>query len=222
MTTIIVLNAYDYRWEKYKDNPIYQRFIPTNYKDISPETLSQYVCKCNPKEELKRKIVSCAEGHKDILRKIVADDLKDVVVMEDDCNFDLSRLHELKEIKDFTYLGGKITSLVMAREKEFFRDKKQDIINSLKNGINQIDYDNYKITYGLCYFIPNKEIAQKILDHIPIYEKNRAIDIDYMLLQKKGIIKDFIFPALGTQNIPEANKGFTYTRYKMKDECFKY
>lgn len=222
MTNIIVLNAYDYRWEKYKDNPIYQRFKPTYYKDISQETLSQYVCKCNPREELFRKIVSCAEGHKGILRKIVADDLKDVVILEDDGMFDLSRLHELKGLKDFTYLGGMITSLVMKHEKEFIKDKREGIINGLSHGLNEIENENYRINLGLCYFIPNKDIAQKILDHIPIYKKNRAIDIDFMLLQKKGIIKDFIFPAIATQNIEEANKGFTYSRYKMKDIGFKY
>ena len=78
-----VLNAYDDRSEKYKHDDRYELIKPTHYKDISVDVMDEYYFKLFPKEDFKRKVISCAEGHKSLLKKIIDEDLKDVVMQLD-------------------------------------------------------------------------------------------------------------------------------------------
>ena len=46
------------------------------------------------------------------------------------------------------------------------------------------------------YFIPNADVAQKLLSLIPNGKKERAIDTEYIALQKKKYISLFYYPAI--------------------------
>lgn len=217
-----VLNAYDDRSEKYKHDDRYELIKPTHYKDISDDVMDEYYFKLFPKEDFKRKVISCAEGHKSLLKKIIDEDLKDVVILEDDCVLDIEKLELAMEcglkLNNFTYLGGWMTSLKLYEAKDFQEEKKNDIRKSLRhNSINKIDYEKFKISHACCYFIPNKDIAQTVLNNIPHFKKCRAIDTEFMGIQKKGLINDFYYPALATLHIKDAKKGFNYSSYKLPD-----
>ena len=44
-------------------------------------------------------------------------------------------------------------------------------------------------------------------------KKERAIDNEYIALQKKGKITKFVYPAIATLYLPHASQGFTYSTY---------
>lgn len=208
---VYVINAYKNRKEKYDDR--YTLFPAIWYEDITDDILENYYFRHNTKKDFKRKVVACAESHKKLLNEIILNDLKEVVIIEDDAIInDFSRLEELKDVNDFTYIGGDLTAIKWDLYKEFVKTKKEDVRQSLKIGMNTINISDWRISHACGYYIPNKEVAEKILKLIPVYEKGRAIDIEYMLLQKKKIIKDFIYPAIVTLNEEEAKKGFNYSK----------
>jgi len=211
---VYVINGYEERKLKYDKR--YHIFPAIWWEDIDDETLSKYHFRHNAKDEYRRKVVACAESHKNMLKDIILNDLKEVVIIEDDCVIkDFSRLEELKTRNDFTYIGGDITSLTLNKANEFRRCKKNELRLKLKKGLNEIDIENWRIAHACGYYIPNKEIAEKILKLIPVYDKCRAIDKEYMLLQEKKIIKDFIYPAISIIRVNEAKTGFNFSTYTL-------
>jgi len=217
---VFVINAYVERSLKYDDK--YELFPAVWWETIGDELLSKYHFRYNAKIPFRKKVIACSESHKNMLKHIISNNLEEVVIIEDDCIIeDFSRLDELKKLNDFTYIGGDITSLTLNKSTEF-RKSKDMIRNNLEKGINKIDIQNWRIAHACGYYIPNKEVAENILKLIPVYEKGRAIDKEYMLLQEKKIITDFIYPAISTINIKEANTGFNFSTYKLPNGVQKY
>jgi hypothetical protein len=92
----------------------------------------------------------------------------------------------------------------------------------LIKGINVIDPKTFKIGWTNGYYIPNREVAQMILSNIPHGKKERAIDSEYIALQKKGKITKFLYPAISILYLPEACEGFTYSTHKLYDDATLY
>lgn len=223
-----VINAYPERRSKYSDD--YELIDAIWWEDVTDDILDKYHFRYNCKIELRKKICACSESHKAVLKKIIDEDLHDVCILEDDCIIkDMELLKEIVKIlpEEFVYLGGQINSCLV-KDYNTFNDKKLHIIEKIKkdnNCIQTIEPEKYRITHACAYYIPNKEVALKILSSIDdVYSnrKYRAIDVAYYELQKKGIIKYFVFPALGTLHIPDAKLGFTYSTYKLNDEQLEY
>jgi len=135
---------------------------------------------------------------------------------------DFTRIEELKGLDDFTYIGGDITSLTLDKSNTFRKESKENVRASLKNGINKIDIENWRLAHACGYYIPDKKVAELILARIPVYKLNRAIDVEYMLLQKQGYIQQFIYPAIVTLVEAEAKKGFNYSSYKLHSNQYYY
>lgn len=187
---VYVINAYKDRKEKYDNR--YTIYPAVWWEDITDDILEKYYFRYNAKKDYRRKVVACAESHKKLLNEIILNDLKEVVIIEDDAIInDFSRLEELKDVDDFTYIGGDITSLTLTKSDEFRKTKKEYVRESLKLGMNTINISNWRVAHACGYYIPNKQVAKKILDLIPVYTKGRAIDKEYMMLQEKKIIKDY-------------------------------
>lgn len=181
---------YKDRKEKYDNR--YTIYPAVWWEDITDDILEKYYFRYNAKKDYRRKVVACAESHKKLLNEIILNDLKEVVIIEDDAIInDFSRLEELKDVDDFTYIGGDITSLTLTKSDEFRKTKKEYVRESLKLGMNTINISNWRVAHACGYYIPNKQVAKKILDLIPVYTKGRAIDKEYMMLQEKKIIKDY-------------------------------
>ena len=217
---VIVISAYPERRTKYDDRyEIFEAYTP---KDITQEVYDNYYFRYNAKPLYRKKVISCAESHKAVLQKIIDEDLKDTIIIEDDAIMDFTRIEELKGLDDFTYIGGDITSLTLDKSNTFRKESKENVRASLKNGINKIDIENWRLAHACGYYIPNKEVAQRILARIPVYKLNRAIDTEYMLLQKQGYIQQFIYPAIVTLVEAEAKKGFNYSSYKLHSNQYYY
>lgn len=216
---IFVVNAYDDRKDKYAKDKRYQLYDAVWWENVTEEQTDALYFRHNAKMPLRKKITACSLSHKNLLKKIITDNLKDTVILEDDALInDWERLEELKDVKEFCYLGGDITSPFLKDMKKFKEEGEKDNIRyCCQKGINHIDKDVFKIGQTCGYYIPNASVAQDILSNIPHGQKERAIDNEYIALQKKGKINLFLYPAIAVLNVDEAKKGFTYSGYKLYD-----
>jgi GR25 family glycosyltransferase involved in LPS biosynthesis len=219
---VFVVNAYENRKSKYDQR--YELFPATWWETVSDEEVERYHFRYNAKLPLRKKVVACSLSHKRLLQKIINEDLKDIIIIEDDAvieNWD--RLQELKDVNEFCYIGGDITSPLLKDMKKFKEEgAKDDVRHELIKGINTIDPKIFKIGWTCGYYIPNREVAQMILSNIPNGKKERAVDNEYIALQKKGKINKFIYPAIATLFIKEAEQGFTFSNYKLYDDAYLY
>jgi len=215
---VFVVSAYEDRKEKY-DEEKYEIFSAVWWEDVTDEDVERYHFRHNAKLPLRKKIVACSLSHKRLLQKIINEDLKEVVIIEDDAMIEKwDRLQELKDVNEFCYIGGDITSPFLKDMKVFKEDGgKENVRYCCEKGINTIDPKKFKIGQTCAYYIPNKRVAQDILSNIPNGKKERAIDSEYIALQKKGKITKFVYPAIATLYLPDALKGFTYSKYKLYD-----
>jgi GR25 family glycosyltransferase involved in LPS biosynthesis len=218
---VFVVNAYEDRKEKY-DEERYELYPAIWWEDVKDEDVEKYHFRHNARLEYRKKVVACSLSHQAVLGKIINEDLKDVFILEDDAiieNWD--RLKELEGFKEFCYIGGQINAPLMKDFKKF-EDIKNSVRDNFCKGINVIDPKEFRLAHACGYFIPNRRVAQDILTNIPHGKKERAIDSEYIALQKKGKITKFIYPAIATLYLPDANKGFTYSTYKLYDDQFLY
>lgn len=219
---IFVVNAYPERRSKYDDR--YEIYNAVWWEDLTDEDIKDYYLRYNAKTELRKKVAACSKSHKNLLMKIINEDLKNVVIIEDDAIIeDFERLKELEEIDEFCYIGGDITSPLLKDMKDFKSNGIKDNLRfEFMKGINKIRPNDFKIGQTCGYYIPNSKVAQHILSNIPSNKKERAIDNEYMYLQKRGVINYFIYPAISVLNIEEARKGFTYSTHKLYDNQSEY
>ncbi len=219
---VFVVNAYKDRKEKYDKR--YELYPAVWWEDVTEEQVERYHFRHNAKMEYRKKVVACSLSHKNLLQKIINEDLKDIIIIEDDAVIDKwDRLEELENVNEFCYIGGDITSPFLKDMKKFKEDgEKENVRYCCQKGINVIDTDVFKIGQTCGYFIPNKEVAQMILSNIPNGKKERAIDNEYISLQKKRKIEKFIYPAIATLYLPDACQGFTYSTYKLYCDQWLY
>jgi len=208
--SVYVINGYTERAEKYKSDKRYILHKAIHWEDVPLEKTHEYHFYYNCKVERRKKIVACTESHKQVIQKIIDENLKDVIILEDDALLDFDNLHRLEEADDFTYIGGDINALKVKDFKTFDKEKAR---KSLTTGINKIDNKKYRIGWGCGYYIPNKDVAQNILENMPHGKKHRIIDVEFFQLQKKEIIKDFLYPAIVTLHMGDALNGFNGADY---------
>ena len=218
---VFVVNAYEDRKEKY-DEERYELYPAIHWTDVKDEDVERYHFRHNARLEYRKKVVACSMSHQELLQKIINEDLKDVFIIEDDAIIEKwDRLKELEGCKEFCYIGGQINAPLMKDFKKF-EDIKDSVRDNFCKGINVIDPKEFRLAHTCGYFIPNRRVAQDILSNIPHGKKERAIDTEYIALQKKGKITKFVYPAIVTLYLPDANKGFSYSTYKLYDDQFLY
>ena len=207
---ILVVSAYEERREKYDNN--YTIIKGVWWEELGESDLKSYHFYWNAKDSHKKKVVACSMSHKKAIQYIIDNDLKNTIIIEDDAVVDLSRLEELKGYEEFVYVGGDMRPPLIKDDSKF---QKQMIIKTV--GLNCIEPEKFRILGCFGYFIPNKNVAKMIIDNIPCNNKERAIDVEFTKLQKKGLIKYFHYPPLGTLYMPEALKGFNAKLMKLSD-----
>jgi GR25 family glycosyltransferase involved in LPS biosynthesis len=218
---VFVINAYEDRKEKY-DEEKYEIFPAIHWTDVTEEQVEEYHFRHNARLEYRKKVVACSLSHQAVLGKIINENLKDVFILEDDAIIEKwDRLKELEGCKEFCYIGGQINAPLMKDFKKF-EDIKDSVRDNFCKGINVIDPKEFRLAHACAYFIPNRRVAQDILSNIPNGKKERAIDTEYISLQKKGKITKFVYPAIATLYLEDACKGFTYSTYKLLDDQWLY
>jgi hypothetical protein len=218
---VFVVNAYPERREKY-DEERYEIFPAIHWTDVKDEDVERYHFRHNANITYRKKVVACSMSHQALLCKIINEDLKDVFILEDDAIIEKwNRLKDLKGCKEFCYIGGQINAPLMKDFKKF-EDIKDSVRDNFCKGINVIDPKEFRLAHTCGYYIPNRKVAQDILSNIPNGAKERAIDTEYIALQKKGKITKFVYPAIATLYLPDACKGFSYSTYKLYDDQILY
>jgi len=210
---IQVISINKKRQEKYDGR--YNIFQGVVGSQLPKDILDKYHTRWNAQDVVKYFVAGCSESHLKLLRYIIQNDLENVIVLEDDTLINWKRLEEYKDIllsqNEFVYLGGLLRPKVLKHwTKSFDKDK---IRHTFNQGMNTIDTENYYLSGAYGYYIPNKNVAEKILSLIPYGKKHRAIDVEYINLQKKGVIKKLMYPACAIFH-SDANTGFTAKRYK--------
>ena len=218
---VFVVNAYENRKEKYDDER-YELYPAIWWEDVKDEEVAEYHFRHNANMTYRKKVVACSLSHKRLLKKIIHEDLKKVVIIEDDAIIEKwDRLEDLEGCKEFCYNGGQINAPLMKDFKKF-EDIKDSVRDNFCKGINVIDPKEFRLAHACGYYIPNRRVAQDILSNIPNGSKERAIDTEYISLQKKGKITKFIYTAIATLFLKDACEGFTYSKYKLYDDQTLY
>jgi len=132
------------------------------------EKIKDYKFMPSTKTENKLSKIACFEGHLNIWKRIINEDLENVLVCEDDADIDLNKFNEFLELsipEAIIYLGGRFD---FPKIKEWTKDR-EEIENYMnenythKNGFNKVQ-DDFIITGAHGYFIKNKNIAKQMLE----------------------------------------------------------
>lgn len=224
--SVFVINISDKRWEKYSQdkNNIYNRFLGVDGSTLDLEEYKKYVFYWNKSEKGRRGAIGCSESHMNMMKYIYENKLNHVIVIEDDAIIDFSRLDELDDIKGFCFIGGRLQATKLKDDNVFQSQIKKTL--ELKK-LNKIDTDKYIVTGAHGLYFDTWETAKDIFDDIHKQTRRRISDVELKRIQKNRphIINQFIYPAISTLHLPDAQEGFTYnkdTSYNLKDNNYHY
>lgn len=220
---VFVINVTDERWEKYKADTRYIRFKGVVGEELDLETYDKYVFYYNKGESSKRGAIGCSESHLSLMKYIYENKLNNCIVIEDDALIDFERLDELKDINQFCYIGGRFQAPLLKNDNVFQKQFSKETFLTQK--INKINPKEFIIIGAHGYYFPTYNIAKEIFDNIQSQKRQRGIDVEFKRIQKTGGINQFIFPAISTLYLPDAQNGFTYNNkssWKLKDNNYLY
>lgn len=195
---IVVCPLQSNRSNRWDFNKVSRETEPWRDNPILLDKLDEY--KFMPATKLQRKlrIMACNEGHMNILKRIIKDDLTNVVICEDDSVIDYPKLEEFLQgdIPDgFIYLGGRFD---YPKIKDWDKQRSVDKYMEGKsvNGFNEVK-DDFIITGSHGYFIKNKDIAQYILDNCKgTTGKYKSTLVDVLYSKIKGLNKYYVYPSI--------------------------
>lgn len=211
-----VINISDTRWEKYKNDKRYIRWKGVNGNDLPMDEVNKIITMWNAKEKHKRSVAGCCMSHLQLMKYIIDNRIDDVLIIEDDAlvDFDLINKKILHGVEGMIYFGGRIQSPVLKKKL----DKSRIEFN---HGLNTINPNLFTITGGHAYYFKTYGDCEDIYYKIVSKDRIRAIDAEFRILQKKEVIKHFIYPAWVRLYLPDAKNGFTYnenSNYKLEDD----
>jgi hypothetical protein len=132
--------------------------------------------------------LGCIFAHRNALRQIVKNQTDQNVILEEDANLD----HVLPNPpKESTYLGGWIVPPQIT-----LAGKKKVRIPHLKPGLNEIQYDRFKILMTHAYYLKTHENASDLLETIERPGKIKNYDVH---LTNHRFLDKFYYPAIFVQ-----------------------
>ena len=211
MPKIYVINISDERWDRYKQDERFNRWIGKDGRDLPLDFVEQtYITMHNARELHKRCVAGCGESHLSLLKHIYENKINDVIVLEDDTMVDFDRLDILKDVNEFCYLGGHFQGRTL---------KHKAYTGILFEGVNTITPFTHTIAGAYGYYIPTYDIAESLYINIMSKVKRRGFDCELRRLQKGDKIKKFIYPAIVELYLPVAQHGFSCqsSNFKLTD-----
>lgn len=137
--------------------------------------------------------VGCTYSHRLALQLIIDLNLRDVVVLEDDAMLvrPLPNLATMPRDCAVFFGGALRTPGAWARQsKEFSRENEEAVWLSLREGLNDIRWDEFTVSGTEAVFIPDATVAQRLADAL---DTERLIWID-MFYRKHRLIPKLYFP----------------------------
>jgi GR25 family glycosyltransferase involved in LPS biosynthesis len=224
--TIFVININVQRWKKYSENTsnIYNRFEGVDGSQLDLEKYDHYIFYWNKTEKSRRGAIGCSESHMSIMKYIYENKINNAIVIEDDAVIDFSRLNELDDVKGFCYIGGRFQSPILKNDNVFQKEFNKE--KFLTQKLNTINPEEFIIIGAHGLYFENYNVAKEIFDDIQSQKRRRISDAELKRIQKKrpNLINQFIYPAISTLHLPDAENGFTFanTSYKLKDNNYNY
>lgn len=183
---VINLKGDEDRMDKYTNAT---RLIASRGSDTPISFRERFTFRYNTLSKHKLAKIGNFASHIRALQMIVKNNLKNVMILEDDSS-DFKLPISLKNYPHAVYLGG---FMVAPKIKDI---RKPINKRSFHNGINEINYDKFRILETRAYFVPNKEEAKRMLDVIMSAPSLKNTDIFY---SNNELIKYFYYPALSLQ-----------------------
>jgi GR25 family glycosyltransferase involved in LPS biosynthesis len=219
---IFVINICEERWKKYKDDPRYARWQGWNGKEeLDLEWINEnyhFYWNCN--NDLRHNVAGCSESHLSLIKHIRDYKINNAIIIEDDAMIDFEALEYLSLDRmcsnEILFVGGMFHPPVLKNLKTFVPPKYDKNIYS----INTINPKQFLITNCHGYYIPKWELAEQLL--VKKGKKRRALDAETKHLQRARVLTKFLYPAISILNMEDAKKGFTWSKYKLKDDLKYY
>tara|TARA_R110002167_G_scaffold83788_1_gene228103 strand:- start:450 stop:1103 length:654 start_codon:yes stop_codon:yes gene_type:complete len=217
---VFVINISDKRWAKYQSDKRYTRFKGCNGKeDLDMDWINErHHFRYNAKDDHKFNVVGCSQSHRGCMKHIQEYKINNAIVIEDDALIDFNRLSELDDIKEFCYIGGWMRGPVLTKQKEWIKP----IFNK---GVHKIDTAKFVVSNCHGYYFPSwRDTIYMLEDRVCSHQnhpKRRAIDVEFCHKQRAYDLQ-FIYPAISTLHLSDANEGFTYSKYVLKDNMYHY
>ncbi len=134
-------------------------------------------------------------AHMEALMRIVYENLRDVIVCEDDAVLvralpDPSTLPQ----DSITLMGGSVrTTGPWRRESRDFRrsGKCLSVVSSFKEGVNKIDYVRFRWTGTSAYFVPGPAVAREVIAWL---EHTRRVTFFDVWLCNERLVRYLLFP----------------------------
>ena len=138
---------------------------------------------------------------------IIKHNLKNTVILEDDSILS-SKLPDPSKLPNdsLTLFSGRIQPPKSWKDSENFHKNctPKKIIKSFKKGVNLIDYDKFRFTQSNAIFVPNKEVAKNVLNHMKKSKHYKSMDLYY---SKEKLVKYLYYPAPFTHDDQIAKVG---------------
>jgi hypothetical protein len=190
---ISLLNTSEGKSRRSKLNMKHELFTAFHWEDSEPHISIEVTGRAQESTGTKPRQRATFYSHY-MLWKQVAEGSINTIIAEDDAI--LVRDIDLTILSDdcITLLGGCIrTPGAWCREMaEFVENMKfLDIVKNFKPGLNNIDYDNFRWTNCLAYYLP-VNIARKLVDKV-VADKHKVRPVDIWLGQT-GFVQQLFFP----------------------------
>jgi GR25 family glycosyltransferase involved in LPS biosynthesis len=212
---VINLDRSPDRLAKYQDEIARQRVIRIKAINFTESVIDQYVERQinlpQIRPENKRKNVACILSHLKALSHIVEHKLNDIVILEDDTCIDFDRMERIAPTlsrQHVTQVGGHLWPPIFSTKGW----KKP----TFEEGVHEIDLSRYHIMGAHGYYVPTWEVAKQLVDWIHAQKRWRNYD---NLIEKSPQKRYFVFPAVVTLYVQDANCSTMDHKWKYNDCC---
>ncbi len=145
------------------------------------------------KDDLRRKKGCPQYSYMKILKKIIDEDLYNVIICEDDAILKneklLDDLENIKDLNEPVLLNAKLHHPKNYKKDKDFNDR--DI--KFHDGINDIDFEKFRWSCCACIYYPTPESAKFIYNYINAQKRLTYFDLQ---LSKNKIIKKLYYPSI--------------------------
>jgi|9_EtaG_2_1085328.scaffolds.fasta_scaffold02508_5 GR25 family glycosyltransferase involved in LPS biosynthesis len=164
------------------------------------DKIKDYKFMPSTKTENKLSKIACSEGHLNIWKRIINENLENVLICEDDSVIDLNKFNEFLELsipEAIIYLGGRFD---FPKIKDW-TDSREEIENYMnekythKNGFNKVK-DDFIITGAHGYFIKNKNIAKQMIEGCKGKTGKYKSNLTDVCIAKIDIDKFYYYPSI--------------------------
>ena len=177
---------YEYEWFKGNDK----------LENVPEEFIKKMNKMYNISDNLFKAKVCQFYGYYQILKKIVSEEIDNVIICEDDAILK-DKLPEtfMPETTDILLLNSLLHHPNSWKKdtKKYHHDNILPLINNFKEGINQIDYNKFKWSCCACIYYPTHQKCLELINEIDNSKKITTFDL---WVSKKKIIKNLIYPSV--------------------------